>query len=122
MQVLIIDDNTEITDMLSFYLEDNGYQCIVVNDGKEGLEAIKSQEFDLTLLDLAMPEFSGMDIIKSLKQDNLLGKKKVVVLTASTLNQDDIDSLIGDGVRTVLKKPISLDELSSIMQQFDKNS
>lgn len=122
MQVLIIDDNTEITDMLSFYLEDNGYECIVVNDGKEGLEAIKSQEFDLTLLDLAMPEFSGMDIIKSLKQDNLLGKKKVVVLTASTLNQDDIDSLIGDGVRTVLKKPISLDELSSIMQQFDKNS
>jgi two-component system OmpR family response regulator len=122
MQVLIIDDNNEITDMLSFYLEDNGYECKVVNDGKEGLEAIKSQEFDLTLLDLAMPEFSGMDIIKSLKQDNLLEKNKVVVLTASTLNQDDIDSLIRDGVRTVLKKPISLDELSSIMQQFDKNS
>jgi two-component system OmpR family response regulator len=122
MKVLIIDDNTEITDMLSFYLEDNGYECKVVNDGKEGLEAIKSQEFDLTLLDLAMPEFSGMDIIKSLKQDNLLEKNKVVVLIASTLNQDDIDSLIRDGVRTVLKKPISLDELSSIMQQFDKNS
>ena len=87
MQILIIDDNSEITDMLSFYLANDGYECKVVNDGKEGLQALKSEEFDLALLDLAMPEFSGMDIINSLKEDNLLEKKKIVVLTASTLNE-----------------------------------
>jgi DNA-binding response OmpR family regulator len=120
MKVLIIDDNIDITDMLSFYLEEAGYECKVVNDGKEGLEAIKSEEFDLTLLDLAMPEVSGMDIIKSLKKDNLLEKKKIVVLTASTLNQDDIDSLVRDGIKAVLKKPISIEELSTAIQQFDQ--
>ena len=39
MQVLIIDDNTEITDMLSFYLENDGYECKAINDGKEGLQS-----------------------------------------------------------------------------------
>jgi two-component system OmpR family response regulator len=118
MQILIIDDNTEITNMLSFYLEGDGYECKVVNDGREGLQAIKSNDFDLTLLDLAMPDFSGMDIIKSLKSDNLLVKMKVVVLTASTLNEDERDALLRDGIRAVLKKPISIDELSSTIQQF----
>jgi len=68
MKVLVIDDNIEITDMLSFYLEGAGYECKVLNDGREGLQAIKSDNFDLVLLDLAMPEFSGMDIINSLNQ------------------------------------------------------
>jgi CheY-like chemotaxis protein len=49
MQILIIDDNTEIAYMLSFYLENVGYECKVVNDGKEGLQAIKSENFDLAL-------------------------------------------------------------------------
>ena len=84
MKILVIDDNTDITDMLAFYLENIGYECKAVNDGKEGLEAIKSEDFDLALLDLAMPEFSGVDIIKSLKSDNLLENRKIVVLTAST--------------------------------------
>jgi DNA-binding response OmpR family regulator len=118
MQVLIIDDNTEITDMLSFYLGNEGYECKVVNDGREGLQAIKSEEFGLALLDLAMPEFSGMDIINSLKKDNLLEKKKIVVLTASALNEEDINALVGNGIKAILKKPISIEELSTVMQQF----
>ena len=118
MQILIIDDNTEITNMLSFYLEGDGYECKVVNDGREGLQAIKSKDFDLTLLDLAMPDFSGVDIIKSLKSDNLLEKKKVIVLTASTLSEDETGALLRDGIRAVLKKPVSIDELSSTIQQF----
>jgi two-component system, OmpR family, response regulator len=118
MQVLIIDDNIEVTDMLSFYLQESGYECKVVNDGKHGIEAIRSEDFDLALLDLAMPEFSGMDIIKSLKTDNLLEKKKVVVLTASTLSEDETDRLLRDGIRAVLKKPISIDELTTTIEQL----
>ena len=47
MQLLIIDDNTEITDMLSFYLENDGHECKVVNEGKQGLQALQSDNFDL---------------------------------------------------------------------------
>jgi CheY-like chemotaxis protein len=118
-RVLVIDDNTDITDMLSFYLERvGGYECKVLNDGREGLEAIKSEDFDVTILDLAMPEFSGVDVINSLKQDNLLGKKNIVVLTASTLDGKDAESFLQDGIRAILKKPISVDELTTVMQKF----
>ena len=119
MRVLVIDDNKEITDMLSFYLESlDGYECEVSNDGKEGLQAIKSTNFDVVILDLAMPEYSGIDIINSLKKDNLLGKNRIIVLTASSLNEEDTNNLVRDGVRAVLKKPISVDELTEAMQQF----
>jgi two-component system OmpR family response regulator len=118
-RVLVIDDNTDITDMLSFYLKSiGGYECKVLNDGREGLDAIRSEDFDVTILDLAMPEFSGVDVINSLKQDNLLGKKNIVVLTASTLDGKDAESLLQDGIRAILKKPISVDELTTVMQKF----
>jgi CheY-like chemotaxis protein len=119
VRVLVVDDNTDITDMLSFYLESlGGYECKVLNDGKEGLETIKSEDFDVIILDLAMPEFSGIDVINSLKKENLLGKKNIVILTASTLDEQDAEGFLRDGVKAILKKPISVDELTARMHQF----
>ena len=119
MKVLVIDDNKEITEMLLFYLESLGYiECKVVNGGKEGLDIIKSDEFNLIILDLAMAEFSGLDVIESLKKDNLLEKKNIIILTASPIEKEDIERFIQDGIKAVLKKPISVDELSSVIQQF----
>ena len=119
MKVLVIDDNKEITEMLLFYLESLGdIECKVVNGGKEGLNMIKSDEFNLIILDLAMAEFSGLDVIESLKKDNLLEKKNIIILTASPIEKEDIERFIQDGIKAVLKKPISVDELSSVIQQF----
>jgi two-component system, OmpR family, response regulator len=119
IKVLVIDDNTDITDMLSFYLESLGdYECKVLNDGKQGLEAIRSEDHDIVILDLAMPEFSGIDVINSLKKDNLLGKKNIIVLTASTLDGKDTENFLRDGIKDILKKPISVDELTTVMHRF----
>ena len=120
MKVLVIDDNSEITDMLSFYLEEAGYECKVVNDGREGLKAIKLDDFDLVLLDLAMPEFSGMDVINSLKSDKLLENKNIIILTASSLHEEETEALVSDGIRSVLKKPISIEELTSVLHKFHR--
>ena len=119
MKVLVIDDNKEITEMLLFYLESLGdIECKVVNGGKEGLNMIKSDEFNLIILDLAMAEFSGLDVIESLKKDNLLEKKSIIILTASPIEKEDTERFIQDGIKAVLKKPISVDELTSVIQQF----
>jgi two-component system, OmpR family, response regulator len=119
MRILVIDDNKDITDMLSLYLENlDNYKCEVVNEGNEGLQKIKSENFDVVILDLAMPSFSGIDIINSLKSDDLIAKKNIIVLTASALNDEDIEGLTRNGIRAVLKKPISIDELTSTIQQF----
>ena len=86
----------------------------------EMVKAIKLDDFDLVLLDLAMPEFSGMDIINSLKAENPLEKKNIIILTASALHEDETEALVRDGIRSVLKKPISIEELTSALQQFHR--
>jgi CheY-like chemotaxis protein len=53
-----------------------------------------------------------------LKQDNLLGKKNIVVLTASTVDGKDAENFLQDGIKAILKKPISVDELTTVMQKF----
>lgn len=121
MKVLLIDDNQDITEMISFYLENTGISCKVINQGREGLEAIKKEDFDIIMMDLAMPEFSGYDILKKLKNDNLLQSKNIVVLTASSLSNKDIDEILSIGVKVVLRKPLSVEKITETIEKFQKN-
>lgn len=75
LKILIIDDNEQITKMLTTFLELKEHKCTIANDGKEGLELIKENEHDVILLDLAMPEFDGYAVIKDLEENNLLKER-----------------------------------------------
>ncbi len=55
-------DNKEITEAISFYLESQDISCRVILNGTEGLEEIRRDSYDLILLDLAMPDFTGYDV------------------------------------------------------------
>ena len=68
MKVLLIDDNETITEMMSKYLTAKGHQCSVTNDGRTGLTLINEKKFDVVLLDLAMPDFTGVDVIDELSK------------------------------------------------------
>src|SRR5690349_8403617 len=111
MRALIIDDNEEITTATFFYLESINISCKVINQGKEGLEAIKSEHFDIVFLDLAMPEFSGYDILKILYNEGLLQSNNIVIFTASSVTDNDIEEMLSMGAKSVLKKPLSIKEL-----------
>jgi len=58
MKTLIIDDDQDITGLLSRYLTAKGFENVVTNDPREGMELIKKEKYDSVLLDIAMPEFS----------------------------------------------------------------
>jgi len=113
LEVLIIDDNEQITKMLTTFLELKEHKCTVANDGKEGLNIIKENRHDVILLDLAMPEFDGYSVIKDLEENNLLKDHKIIVFTASTITQDELDQLVTRGVTSYLLKPIDIDILLS---------
>ena len=113
MKILIIDDNEQITKMLTTFLELKDQECTVANDGKEGLELIKSNEHDVVLLDLAMPEFDGYSVIKDLEESNTLRDHKIIVFTASTITQEELDDLVKRGVNSYILKPIDIDILLS---------
>ena len=113
LEILIIDDNEQITKMLTTFLELKDHKCTVANDGKEGLALIKENRHDVILLDLAMPEFDGYSVIKNLEENNMLKDHKVIVFTASTITQEELDDLVKRGVTAYILKPIDIDILHS---------
>jgi len=118
MRLLVVDDNHEITEAITFYCStEKDLDCRVINNGQEGLESIRSEKFDLILLDIAMPQFSGGDVIESLKQDRLIESKNIVIFTASS-NQNLFDEMKKTGVKEVFKKPCSIDDLAKLIEKY----
>ena len=117
MRVLLIDDNQEITELFETTLTTNGYSCIATNDGKEGLELIKKKESDIVLLDLAMPKFSGEDILKKLLKDGPINDYNIYIFTAISITEKEIKDFIKKGVAGCLRKPVRLDELLKTLQK-----
>ncbi|MDH3277243.1 MAG: response regulator [Nitrosopumilus sp.] len=112
MKVLIVDDNEDITGLLSRFLKAKGFENVVSNDPKKGLEQIKEKKYDVVLLDMAMPDFSGIDIIETLEKEQILKDQKIVIFSATAFTDSQINDLLKkDGIHGCLKKPIQLSEL-----------
>ena len=113
LNILIIDDNEQITKMLTTFLGLKNHKCVVASDGKQGLRLIQENKHDVVLLDLAMPEFDGYAVIKALESSDLLKNNKIIVFTASTITQEELDELVNRGVTSYILKPIDIDLLLS---------
>lgn len=111
MKILIIDDNKDITEMLCKFFTAKDHECTLSNDGKNGLTMIENQKFDVVLLDLAIPDFSGKKIIDSLHKNGKIKNQKIVLFTASPTSQKEIDDMIEKGAHSHIKKPIDPDVL-----------
>jgi DNA-binding response OmpR family regulator len=116
MKILLIEDNDNISDMIAQYMRLKGYDCIVTNNGKDGLNQILAKNYDVALLDLAMPEFSGYDVIASLEEKGKLKEQKIIVLTAYAITDAKIKELESRGVYSCIKKPVQLNELVKVIQ------
>jgi DNA-binding response OmpR family regulator len=113
LNVLIIDDNEQITKMISSFLDMSNHDCTVVNEGKEGLELIKTKQYDSIVLDLAMPEFDGYEILDTLQSEDPSQLRKIIILTASTVPIETVRKFKELGVSACLQKPVDIDQLLS---------
>lgn len=111
MKLLIVDDNVEIGDMLKQYLELENIEVVVINDSKKGLDLIQNETFDKILLDMAMPEFSGLDVLANLKSQFFTGMNKILILTASEMNLEITEKIKSYGVTQIIAKPINMSDL-----------
>ena len=118
MRLLLIDDNEEVTEAISYYCKSaKDIDCQVINEGKKGLESIRNEEFDLIMLDLAMPEFTGLDVIKSLEQDDIVESKNIVIFTASS-DRKMLNEIKNSGIKEIFKKPCSLNDLVELIEKY----
>ena len=113
LNVLIIDDNEQITKMISSFLDLSNHDCTIVNDGKDGLELIKTKKYDSIVLDLAMPEFDGYEILDTLKKEDPSQISKIIILTASSVPLETVKKFKELGVSSCLQKPVDIDQLLS---------
>lgn len=111
MDILVVDDNESIVNMLKKFFEIKGYNCTTSLDGRNALNLLQRQKFDAVILDLAMPEFTGYDVINELEKTGKIKDHNIIVLTAYSLATDDINTLLKQGVKSCLKKPVSADLL-----------
>ncbi len=119
MKILGIDDNEDLLEVCETVLNSDGHEYTGISDGKKGLEAIRDEKFDAVLLDLSMPEFSGMDVIDALEKDGIMNKQKVVIFTATSPAKKEIELFLEKAAHSILKKPVDPDELSKFVSKLE---
>lgn len=108
MHILIIEDETGISDFLKQGLEEENYKVTVANNGDSGLKAFNADKPDLVLLDWLMPKMSGLEVCKKIREKNK--KVPVLFLTAKDTVQETVEGLKA-GANDYIKKPFSFEEL-----------
>jgi len=111
MKILLVDDDIELTKAVETALSSFDHDIRTINDPRAGLELIKEKNYDLIFLDLAMPEFSGIDIINYLAKKGTIKEKKIVIFTASAINDKELEHLIDLGAHSALRKPVDIDSI-----------
>ena len=119
-KILVVDDNEDITEMVQTMLESSAYSCVTANTGQQCLDLVKEQKFDLILLDMAMPEMSGLDVLTKLKENKISRETKVVLVTASPMYTEmDLKKIREDyGAIERVKKPFTDTELLAVIEKY----
>lgn len=105
MRIIVAEDNDILRKSLSFFLESKGFSVDQFSDGKEALDAIEKENYDLILTDINMPGVSGMEITQHVRE-NLKSDIPVIILTSSSVEQTELDSF-DIGANEFIAKPVS---------------
>lgn len=109
-KLLIVDDEPNITRILAYELKKEGYDVIIANDGREGLERAKNEKPDLIVSDIMMPNVDGYDFCRQLKEDPNLRSIPFIFLTAKTAMDNKVYGY-SLGAQKYLTKPVNKEEL-----------
>ena len=121
MKVLQIDDSPQICEMYADMFTAYSDSIESVNDGKAGLELVVKKEFDLILLDIRMPKYSGIDFLKDLKKRRPSELKKIVVTSLLQFDQAQVKELMEFGIHSVENKPSTFPQIESLQKIVSKN-
>ncbi|MCB9766688.1 MAG: response regulator [Candidatus Omnitrophica bacterium] len=112
-KILVIDDDPAVTDLMSRYLEREGYNVRVAYTGKEGLELAREERPDVITLDVLMPEMDGWTVLDALKKDPSLSEVPVIMLTFL----DDQQKGFSLGASDFLRKPVRRETVVYLLQK-----
>jgi len=115
--VMIVEDNELNMKLFHDLLEAHGYQTVGTRNGIEALDLARRHHPDLILMDIQLPEVSGLEVTKWLKEDPDLRSIPVVAVTAFAMKGDEEKIRIG-GCEAYIAKPISVAGFMSTIERF----
>ena len=109
-KILVIDDEKDIVELISYNLEKEGFSVLKAYNGETALRTVKAQKPDLIILDLMLPEISGLDVCKAVRNNSATANLPVIMLTAKA---EEVDKIIGleMGADDYITKPFGIKEL-----------
>lgn len=114
--ILIVEDNELNMKLFNDLLEAHGYSILQSRNGMEAFELARTHKPDLVLMDIQLPEVSGLEVIKWLKEDDELRKIPVIAVTAFAMKGDE-DRIREAGCEAYLSKPISVANFLDVVTQ-----
>jgi DNA-binding response OmpR family regulator len=114
-KILIVEDNSDLSQLLAFYLSDAGYETSRAQNSAQGISKALAERPDLKITDLYLPDMNAVDATVILKQDPATSGIPIVVLTAMTVGEWKTKALKA-GVAKYLIKPISPPELTEVVR------
>jgi two-component system, OmpR family, response regulator PhoP len=108
MRILVVEDEITLCKQIHEYLEDKGFAVDAANTGKDGYYMGKEYPIDVAIVDIGLPDFSGIELIKRLRKDDI--KLPILILTARSRWQEKVEGLEA-GADDYLVKPFQYEEL-----------
>ena len=113
IQVLLVDDESDFRQLMTFWLESKGYEVITAPEGRTAVEIVKQKAPDLVLLDIRMPLMDGVDTLKKIREFN---KELPIILISAYIHDPKTKDILSYGVSGVFYKAKNFEEMLPLLE------
>jgi len=116
-RILIVEDNDLNLKLFRDLLTAHGYETIETKEGLEAITLTRSEHPDLILMDIQLPEISGLDVTRKLKSEHAISSIPIIAVTAFAM-KDDEEKILAAGCEAYISKPISIVPFLNTVRKF----
>jgi DNA-binding response OmpR family regulator len=116
-RVLVIDDESVVATILEYAFAAMGHDTIAADGGETGIDAARTEHPDAIVLDLMMPEVSGLDVLDALRHDDETSSVPILVLTAVTMSREHL-ICVANGADRVMTKPFDPRDVAEVVDSM----
>ena len=116
-KILIVDDNKDIVELVKQILAETEYRHAEVYDGEQAIQIAQNERPNLILLDIQLPKMSGYELIGRLKQDKRTHDIPILIMSAFSVDMDEVDLISDETAIPMIKKPFSMNELKKAIEE-----
>jgi CheY-like chemotaxis protein len=121
LRILLVEDNAINQILAQRLIRKRGHNLVVANNGREALAALENERFDLILMDIQMPEMSGLEVTAAIRlKERTTGEHIPIVATTASAMKEDRERCLAAGMDAYLSKPIRAQELIQAVESFQK--